>query len=338
MSHEIENNTRFYSHKEPAWHGLGYVSQKAMSIDDALVAADMDFTWDLHPVQTTVMDMDGVSTLDIPEKFAVVRTNKRNNERTAYGPVGKQYKPHSANEIFSFIDTLQGGGAVLETVGSLGRGEREFVVVRLPDTVMVGGNDATNLYLTGTTAFDGTAATRFDLTGIRIVCANTWKWALNQSKGKVSIRHTSNLDVSNVEKAKRVLELSTQMAESMQELGQRLLGVTLRDEDAAQVVSALFPFPELVKPGMDLDMLTGSEKAAVSRQSALRQKVFTLYKKSDVRAADNTAWGLFNAVTEYTDHHTVVRGDDKETARAEKVLLGGFDSLKEQALGLLLPA
>ena len=44
MSHEIENNTRFYSHtRSPAWHGLGYVSETAMSIDEALIAADMDF-------------------------------------------------------------------------------------------------------------------------------------------------------------------------------------------------------------------------------------------------------------------------------------------------------
>jgi phage/plasmid-like protein (TIGR03299 family) len=342
MSHEIENETRFYSYKEPAWHGLGYVSETAMSIDEALIAADMDFEWTKSIVSTTVIDEDDIETLDIPEKFAVVRRNRRNNERHAYGPVGERYTVHSANEIFSFVDELQGGGAVLETVGSLGGGEREFVVVKLPDSVTVGGNDKTNLYLTGTTAFDGSAATRFDLTGIRVVCANTWKFALRgndaRESGYVKFRHTSELDGSNIDKARRVLELSTAMAESMQELGQRLLGVSLRDEDAAQVVATLFPFPDHVKPGMDQDLLSTADKSAITRQSALRQKVFTLYKKSDVRAADSTAWGLFNAVTEYADHHSKVRGDDQEAARAEKVLLGGFDSLKEQALDLLLPA
>jgi len=340
MSHEIENETRFYSYKQPAWHGLGYVSETAMSIDEALIAADMDFTWEKHPVSTTVIDENGVDNIDIPEKYAVVRTNKRNNERAAYGPVGEQYTVHSANEIFSFVDELQGGGAVLETVGSLGRGEREFVVVKLPDTVMVGGKDKTDLYLTGTTAFDGSAATRFDLTGIRVVCANTWKFAQNSNNAKesgyVKFRHTSALDGSDIDKARRVLELSTAMAESLADLGNQLLGVSLRDEDAAQVVATLFPFPELVQPGMDLDLLSASEKRAVTKQTAHRKQVFQLYKGSDVRAQDDTAWGLFNAVTEWADHYSPVTKDPEGIKRAEKILLGGFDGIKSKALDLLL--
>lgn len=337
MSHEIENDTRFYSLRQPAWHQLGYVSDVALSIDDALKAADMDFTWDLHPIQSTVVDTHGVEVLDIPDKFAVVRTNKRNQERTAYGPVGSRYQVHSAQEIFAFIDELQGGGAVLETVGSLGRGEREFIVVKLPDSVMVGGNDRSDLYLTGTTAFDGTQSTEFDLTATRIVCANTWKWAKQQSKHHAKIRHTSSLDISNVEKARRVLELSLSYAESMQQLGNKLLGIDLRMEDAAEVVSKLFPFPETVKPGMPLDDLSTGEKRAVSQAQEKRQKVFTLYKHSPTMPEDSdNAWGLFNAVTEYADWFSPVRGEDKDTARNERILLGGMDGLKSRALDLLL--
>lgn len=336
MSHEIENDTKFYSLREPAWHGLGYVSDVAMGIDDALKAADMDFDWSLHPVHTTILDVNGLENLDIPEKFAVVRQNKRTNERTAYGPVGSRFQVHSANEIFAFIDELQGGGAVLETVGSLGRGEREFVVVKLPESVTVGGSDASNLYLTGTTAFDGTQSTQFDLTAIRIVCANTWRWAKDQSKAQAKIRHTSSLDLSNVDKARRVLDLSVSFAESMQELGNRLLGITLRDSDAAEVVAALFPFPDSVKPGMPWDSLSTAEAKAVTKAQEKRQKVFTLYKASEVRAQENSGWGLFNAVTEYADWYSPVRGADKATVRAEKILLGEFDTLKDRALDLLL--
>jgi phage/plasmid-like protein (TIGR03299 family) len=337
MSHEIENNTKFYSLREPAWHGLGYVSNTAMSIDEALVAADMDFEWSTHPVQTTVFDLDGLETLDIPEKFAVVRRNKRNGERSAYGPVGSQYTVHSANEIFSFIDELQGGGAVLETVGSLGRGEREFIVVKLPDEVLVNGTDQTSLYLTGTTAFDGTASTRFDLTGVRIVCANTWKFAHEESKKHVKFRHTSELNGSDLDKARRVLELSTAMAEDMTALGNRLLGITLRNEDAAEIVSTLFPFPASVKPGMDWETLSAGEKRAVTKAQNTRQKVFSLYKNSPtLSGVGDNGWGLFNALTEYADWFSPVRGDNTDTVRAEKILLGDFDNVKEKAMNLIL--
>jgi phage/plasmid-like protein (TIGR03299 family) len=337
MSHEIENNTRFYSLREPAWHRLGYVSDTALSIDDALKAADMDFEWSLQPVQSTVMDDTGVQVLEIPDKFAVVRKNKRDGERAAFGPVGKRYQVHSAQEIFSFIDELQGGGAVLETVGSLGRGEREFVVVKLPDSVHVGGTDRSNLYLTGTTAFDGTQSTEFDVTAVRVVCANTWRVAKKSAAQHAKIRHTSSLNISNVEKARRVLELSLSYAESMQQLGNRLLGITLRDEDAAEVVAKLFPFPENVKPGMDIDYLSTGEKRAISAAQERRKNVFALYKTSPTMPEDNnTAWGLFNAVTEYADWFSPVRGDDKDTARAERILLNGMNDIKSRALDLML--
>lgn len=337
MSHEIENDTRFYSYRQPAWHRLGHVSETALSIDDALKAADMDFDWDLHPVQTTVMDLNGIETIDIPNKYAVVRTNKRNNERTAYGPVGSKFTVHSANEIFSFIDELQGGGATLETVGSLGRGEREFVVVKLPDTVYVNGQDQTNLYLTGTTAFDGTQATEFDLTGVRIVCANTWAAAKGSSKARAKVRHTADLSTSNVDKARAVLELSLSYADTLREQGERLLGTTLRDEDAATVLATLFPFPEAVKAGMSMDMLSAAEKRGITKAQEQRQMVFTLYKKSPtLEGVGDNAWGLFNAVTEYADWYSPVRGDDAEDKRAEKILLGGFADLKDKALDLLL--
>lgn len=340
MSHEIENNTRFYSHKIPAWHGLGYVSETAMSIDEALIAADMDFSWEKHPIHTTVIDETGVDYIEIPEKYSVVRTNNRNNERTAYGPVGEQYTVHSANEIFSFVDYLQGGGAVIETVGSLGRGEREFIVVKLPDTVTVGGTDKTDLYLTGTTAFDGSAATRFDLTGIRVVCANTWKFAQAQNNEKksayVKFRHTSSLDISDADKAARMLELSSAMAGELEQVGNRLLNVSLRDEDAAQVIATLFPYPELVQPGMDVDLLTAGQKRSITKANTNRANVFNLYKGSDVRAQDDTGWGLFNAVTEWADHYSPVSKDADGSKRAEKILLGDFDTIKSKTLKLLL--
>jgi len=337
MSHEVENDTRFYSFRQPAWHRLGHVSETALSIDDALKAADMDFDWDLHPVQTTVMDLNGIETLDIPNKYAVVRTNKRNNERTAYGPVGNKFTVHSANEIFSFIDELQGGGAVLETVGSLGRGEREFVTVLLPETVMVGGKDRTNLYLTGTTAFDGTQATEFDLTGVRIVCANTWAAAKGSSKARAKVRHTAALDISNVDKARAVLDLSVDYATHMNQMAERLLGTSLRDEDAAAVVSTLFPFPENVKPGMSIELLSAAEKRAITKAQEQRQMVFTLYKKSPtLEGVGDNAWGLFNSITEYADWFSPIRGDENGIKRAEKILLGEFADLKDRALDLLL--
>lgn len=337
MSHEIENNTRFYSLRVPGWHNLGFVSDEVLSISDACIAADMDFDWSLHPVYTTIMDMAGIETIDVPGKFANVRTNKRTGERTAYGPVGEKFTNHTIPQIFGFVDELQGGGAVLETLGSLGRGERAFVTIKLPNTVYIGGKDVSNLYLFAATAFDGSMATTVDATAVRVVCANTWRAAKAASQGLVKIRHTSALDISDVEKARRILDLSLDYQASMEALGNKLLGTSLRQEDAAAVVAALFPFPESVKPGFTRpEDLSAGEKRAVSVAQEKRAQVFSLYLNSPAKAEEDTAWGLYNAVTEWADWFAPVRGDDKETARAEKVLLGGTEEVKDRALELLL--
>lgn len=336
MSHEIENNTRFYALREPGWHGLGFVSDEALPIGEAVIKADMDFDWSKHPIYATVMDMAGIETIEIPEKFANIRTNKRTGERTAYGPVGRQYTNHTIQEVFSFVDELQGGGAVIETLGSLGRGEREFITVKLPSTVYIGGKDISNLYMFGSTSFDGSTATSFDVTAVRVVCANTWKAAKQASQGVAKIRHTSALDISDVEKARRILDLSLDYTAAMEQLGNRLLGTSLRQEDAAQVVAALFPFPENVKPGMKLDDLSTGEKRQVTRAQELRQQVFSLYLNSPAKAETDTGWGLYNAVTEWADWYSPVQGDNADLKRAEKVLLGDTEGIKDRALELLL--
>lgn len=336
MSHEIESDTRFYSYREPAWHGLGYVSETAMSIDEALIAADMDFEWTTSPIHTTVLDADGIETIDIPNKHAVIRTNKRDGERKAFGPVGDRYTVHSAREIFSFADALQGGGAQIETLGSLGRGEREFVTMLLPSTIQVGGKDKTNLYLSCTTAFDGTQSTHFDLTPVRVVCANTWRAAKASSQAVVKFRHTSGLDTSDVAKARAILNIAEMYTQELTDLGNKLLGTSMRDEDVVSVLKELFPFPTGVTAGMSVDLMTTGQKRSVTTAQNQRAQVLSLYLNSPARAEADTAWGLFNAVTEWADWYSPVKGEDKQAARAERILLGETESIKDRALSLLL--
>jgi hypothetical protein len=50
----------------------------------------------------------------------------------------------------------------------------------------------------------------------------------------------------------------------------------------------------------------------------------------------NTRWAAYNAVVEYSDWVKPVRGgDDKDALRAEKIILGNGEKLKERAQLLL---
>lgn len=339
MAHQLESDKTFYSLRQPAWHQLGFVSEEALSIDEALRAADLDCDWEKHPIYTQVFGVDGFTTIEIPEKFANVRTNRVTGEQRAFGPVGPLYTNHDLREIWNFVDELQGGGATIETLGSLGRGERAFITLLLPSTVKVGGVDVTDLYLSSTTSFDGSQATSLDITPVRVVCANTWRASKRLATATTKIRHTSALGFSASEKAKRILDLTVEVQESLVELGNRLLGITLSLDEAASVVSTLFPFPESVNPSQSLHSLSTGEKKAVNRAQRQRAEVINLYKKSPARAQEGTAWGLFNAVTEWADWYSPVKSSDEEEKailRAQKVLLGDTEAIKDQALNLLL--
>ena len=150
------------------------------------------------------------------------------------------------------------------------------------------------------------------------------------------MRHTSSLE-SRIDIAKQVLDITVGYQEFLTHLGNKLYGTSLRHEDAAQVIANLFPFPEQVDPTkVKYDDLTTGAKRQVTRIQETRGRVFAMYTDSPVRAETGTAWGLYNAVTEWADWASPVRGDDHDLVRAERVLLGDTEAIKDRALDLLL--
>lgn len=336
------NIERFYGLREPAWHGLGFVAQEEMSLQEALVAADMDFSFEMSPVYTSVLSPDGVTSVPLRNKSAVVRTNKRTGDVRAFGPTSNNYKIHTVPQMFSLAENMLGEGAVVDTIGSLGFGERMFLTLILPVDINV-PDDKMGMYMTATTGFDGSTATRYDMTPIRIVCANTWAAAHAASEAKIKFRHTSSLEGKEMAAA-TALGLAQQYAEVIEAQARSLLAVSLRDEDAAQVIATLFPFPESIASAINtgkfnIDFATPAEKRAITTTQESRHTVFSLYKDSPTKATPNTGWGLLNAVTEYADHFTPIRTRDSVTAterRFERIIDGQFDDLKDRAADLIL--
>lgn len=325
------NIEKFYGLYKPAWHGLGYVSDVELSLADALIAGDMDYEFSTAPVYAQQMDEHGVTSVEIEGKKAVMRRNRRTNEVRAFGPTGDKYVVHDLPEIFTFADGLLSEGATVDTVGTLGRGERAFLTLTLPIDIDVNG-DRSGLYLTATTGFDGSASTRYDMTPVRIVCANTWVAAHEASKSSIKFRHTSSL-LGNETRAADALGLAREYADVLTAQQAQLMGISMRYDDVADVLKDLFPFPEGVTADANWDDLTAGQKRTVTKVQKERGTVFRLYNDSPVKAGE-TAWGVFNAVTEYTDHYLKVRGGAEASATA--VLDGKFDTLKRNALDLLL--
>ena len=146
MAHLINYDERkgthsFASHSEKAWHGLGQVVDNAMTAEEAINLANLDY----EVYKTTIHPLvDGMPNNGdaIEDKFAIMR-----QDNNAYlGLVGSRYEIVQNRDAFGFFDAIvDSGEAIFETAGSLGKGERIFVTAKLPDDMLVGSVNVYNI-------------------------------------------------------------------------------------------------------------------------------------------------------------------------------------------------
>lgn len=323
MAHEIYEGKAFYSRNTPAWHQKGYVNREGlpMSIDDILAATDTDYIYSLEPYTATIAGEDGPDVMAIPGKRLVVRQHPTTLRRSYIGTVGERFKLHTVRELDGLNQTLMDMGLPVETYGLLGeRGQRAFLTYQLPASVTVGAADESHMYLFASTAFDGSASTLLRTTAVRVVCANTYALADSESQQRAAIRHTSVLR-GQVQAVREQLEIAFQQADELQALADSLVATTLREDDIDEFLRELFPAP------------AGAEGSrAEAGAAARREAVLGLLDAPTNVEWKGTAWGMFNAVTEWADHHRRARSPE---SRALRVMDGRDGGLKARALELL---
>lgn len=251
MAHELEINSSrnthsFFSRKEVAWHGLGQVIQEAVSPEEALKLANLDYTVELKPIWANFIPDGCIARgnepyLELYEKNTnlfkgelqkrgvLIPTHKsvcRMDNYQSIGVVGNKYTPVQNIESLNFIYNLlklnpnikERNDIIIETAGVLGIGERIFVTAKLPKGFTVGEEkEGTELYIVFTNSHDGKSSLTALITPVRVVCNNTLSAALGNNKSKVSFMHTANIHNSMREGAS-LLNLAYTNFEKNQEL------------------------------------------------------------------------------------------------------------------------
>jgi len=321
MAHElamVNGRTSMMFVGELPWHGLGTKLDAPATALETIEAAGLNFDVKLSDMATT----DGIA---VPARKAVVRTD--NNE--VLGVVGNSYIPVQNRQAFGFLDAIAADGGIrYHTAGALRRGERIWLLGKLPGQIRVrGSEDLTEKFLLLSNSHDGSSALRVFFTPIRVVCSNTLAMADRSGNGEgIAIRHQGNLP-AKVREAQEVLGLARRYYDDLEIRLDFMAGHQPTAIQLGRYFEALYPDPT-----------DGSSTRARNVRDTL-YNLFERGKGQEIPAIRHSAWAAFNAVTEFIDHHRSSRGrtdHERGSNRLDSAWFGSGNKLKQHAFRLAL--
>lgn len=301
---------------EVPWHRLGTRLDEPATASEAIEAAGLDFEVELTRLVT-------INDIPVQDKLAVVREDSH----TILGVVGNTYRPVQNRECFGFLDAIVEDGSLrYHTAGALGKGERIWMLAKLPDDIRVrNSDDITEKYLLLSNSHDGSSSLRVFFTPIRVVCANTLAIAARNGRCQgVSIVHKGNL-TSKIRQAQEVLGLAKRFYDDAEEQINRL----------ARHYPSLRQLEEYFR-----QVYPDSPDGESTRTKNVRQEMLRLFEEGighDMPDIRHTTWTALNAVTEYVDHYRSTRGTtsiERASNRLESAWFGSGARLKERAWDL----
>lgn len=287
MAHNLEidkNGRASFASTLKAWHGLGQIVNGAMTSEEAIKLANLDYTVETKPMFAQIGEDKDALMIQVPNKFATVRTDKN----AVLGVVGNRYKVVQNVEAFAFFDEIVGGKhAMFETAGVLGIGERIFVSAKMPDVIRIAGtDDISEVYVLLTSSHNGTGSIIAAVTPVRVVCQNTLNAALKSTVSRVAIRHTTSAN-DKLKEAHKLLGISHTYITEVNEMFNSLAKKSITDAQVKTLVEELWK----------------SEKEDSTRTKNIHEAVMASYFNGvGQNQIIGTAWGAYNGVTHFLDH------------------------------------
>lgn len=277
--------TMFYTERETPWHGLGTPVQEALTSEEAIEKAGLN--WEV--VKKPIYNENGI---EIPKYFRTARSS----DNSTLGIVSGRYKIVQNHEAFSFTDELISGDVRYETAGSLNEGRRVWLLAKLPDKTILG--DKFDNYICFTNTHDGTGAVQVCMTPIRVVCNNTLNLALSQATRKWSTRHIGNLE-QKMEEARKALEMAENYMVALDETAKVFADTKVSEAETEVMFDTIFP--------VDLNNDTARK---IKNVEYLKSAFFNCLKAPDIVQYSGTAWGVINAMTDFVDHTSPIRSTE----------------------------
>lgn len=307
-----------YYGQEP-WHGLGQKLESPGTAAEAIVAAGLDYSVGL----TALITVDG---LNVAQRKAVVRCDTKD----VLGVVGCKYQPIQNTQAFGLMDAIVADGRLrYHTAGALGKGERVWMLAKLPGSIRVkNSDDLVDKFLLLSNTHDGTSALRLFFTPIRVVCQNTLNIAESRGQGDgVYIKHQGNLE-AKIKEAQQILGLAHKFYDDAAEHINRLASNYPSQAQLSAYFRELYPDPD-----------DGKDNVRAANVRNELQRLFEEGMGHDAPEIKRSSWVAFNAVSEFVDHVRPSRAAneaDRGSRRLESIWFGSGARLKQKAWNLAL--
>ncbi len=310
------------------WHGLGTRLETAPgTAEEAITAAHLDWQVELRPIYAGGKGM----FYNVPSRQAVVRADKWGQEDCpVYGLVGPDYIPLQNRDAFTFFDPVVGSGAVsYETAGSLGHGERVWVLAKVKGAngeFAIKGKDVVEKYLLLSNGHDGRTAVQVRFTPVRVVCQNTLSFAFSQGRDLVKIYHDPQM-YRRLEAAQEKVKEILGYYDSIEKRFQEFANFEMTGNRISRYVLGVFPTPARKRGQSDRSFEEVKAKVSATRHDAVR--LFETGKGNAEPGIRGTLWAAYNGVTELVDHHARFT---TPWQRMNSICFGDGERIKHRAL------
>ena len=325
MSHNIRNEDVFVVGKA-AWHGLGTVLDNPATAREALKVANLDFEVLQYPLFAD-LGMNSAAGKHIVAPIKTRLANVRTDTNEVLGVVGTKYSVLQNQDAFDFFDVVVGDEeAIYHSAGVLGRGEKIWIMAKLPDYITIKGMDDIEVYVSLMSSHDGSSGLKAFVHLNRVVCENTLQMALGNAKRMVSIRHTGDIN-QKVKEAHELLGITNNYAAEVATIFDNMASVKVDTKLTKYFVETLFPLP----PAEVLDTLKRTPANDKYRVEVMQS--IEAGPGQDLKTTAGTAFGLYNGVTHWLDHRKNYRNDSN---RLDSVWFGNSAKIRQNAFNLAL--
>lgn len=286
-----DGRATFVAVKEHGWHQKGELVQHDISVQEGMELAHLaGLEYQLQPVYVRSPEGTALPT----KRFGIVRKNPF--DRTKWESLGvgfsERYTLHAPEPVFAFGEQVIDMGHPLAALGSINGGLEAFAAFRLDD-VTIGGVDQVKMFLNIMTSFNGSMATTARVSGIRVVCWNTFQGVMSQtSMPTYKVRHTGMNLEHMVDDARNSLQVGWKGMEAFQKEAELLIARAVTPRETDNLITVLIPEPKEA---------TDRQKENIKQARAW---VHYIHESKTVENIKGTAWGVLNAFTEYVDHRS----------------------------------